>query len=117
MEKFHEWTDNQGSPEDAVDRDHLLDNVMLYWLTNSGASSARLYWESFRNPPFEVPQVPVGASVFPAEIMRPSRRWTEAHYGDRLVWFNEPARGGHFAALEVPDLLVEEIRSTFRSVR
>lgn len=117
VEKFHEWTDNQGSREDAVDRDRLLDNVMLYWLTNSGASSARLYWESFRNPPFEVPLVPVGASVFPAEIMRPSRRWAEAHYGDRLVWFGEPERGGHFAALEVPDLLVEEIRSTFRSVR
>jgi pimeloyl-ACP methyl ester carboxylesterase len=117
VEKFHAWTDNQGSPEDAVDRDRLLDNVMLYWLTNSGASSARLYWESFRNPPFDVPQVPVGASIFPAEIMRPSRRWAEAHYGDRLVWFNELDRGGHFAALEEPDLLVEEIRQTFRSVR
>ena len=117
VEKFHAWTDNDGHPEDAIDRDHLLDNVMLYWLTNSGASSARLYWESHRTPPFDVPQVPVGASVFPAEITRPSRRWVEHHYGDRLSHFGEPERGGHFAALEVPDLLVDEIRSTFRPLR
>lgn len=117
VEKFHAWTDNAGVPDDAVDRDRLLDNVMLYWLTNTGASSARLYWESFRDPPFEVPQVPVGCSIFPREIMRPSRRWAEAQYGDRLVWFNELDRGGHFAALEVPDLLVGEIRTTFRHQR
>ena len=114
VEKFHEWTDHGGDPLDAVDRDRLLDNVMLYWVTNSGASSARLYWESFRNPPFEIPQVPVGCSVFPREIIAPSLRWVEAHYGDRLVHFGQPAKGGHFAALEVPDLLVEEIRTTFR---
>jgi len=117
VEKFFEWTDNDGAPDDAVDRDRLLDNVMLYWLTNTGASSARLYWESFSNPPVERPQVPVGCSVFPREILRPSRRWAEAHYGDQLVWFNELGRGGHFAALEVPDLLVDEIRATFRKVR
>jgi epoxide hydrolase len=117
VEKFFEWTDNDGAPDDAVDRDRLLDNVMLYWLTNTGASSARLYWESFSNPPVERPTVPVGCSVFPREILRPSRRWAEAHYGDQLVWFNEPDRGGHFAALEAPDLLVEDIRATFRQVR
>jgi pimeloyl-ACP methyl ester carboxylesterase len=117
VEKFHEWTDNQGSPEDAVDRDRLLDNVMLYWLTNSGASSARLYWESFSSPPIERPQVPVGCAVFPHEILRPSRRWAEAHYGEQLIRFEELDRGGHFAALEVPDLLLEEIRATFRQVR
>jgi len=117
VEKFHEWTDNDGNPEDAVDRDHLLDNVMLYWLPNTGASSARLYWESFRSPVLEVPQVPVGCSIFPREIFRPSRRWSEAHFGDRLVRFNELDRGGHFAAFEVPDLFVDEVRATFRLMR
>ncbi len=117
VEKFHEWTDNDGSPEDAVDRDHLLDNVMLYWLPNTGASSARLYWESFRSPTLEVPQVPVGCSIFPHEIFRPSRRWAEAHFGDRLVRFNELDRGGHFAAFEVPELFVDEVRATFRLLR
>jgi epoxide hydrolase len=117
LEKFHAWTDNEGSPEDAVDRDRLLDNVMVYWLTNSAASSARLYWESYRSPPFEIPQVPVGCSVFPEEIMRPSRRWAEAQFGDRLVWFNELDRGGHFAAMEEPDLFVDEVRCAFRLMR
>jgi pimeloyl-ACP methyl ester carboxylesterase len=117
VEKFHEWTDNDGNLEDAVDRDHLLDNVMLYWLPNTGASSARLYWESFRSPVLEVPQVPVGCSIFPHEIFRPSRRWAEAHFGDRLVRFNELARGGHFAAFEVPDLFVDEVRATLRLLR
>jgi pimeloyl-ACP methyl ester carboxylesterase len=117
LEKFHAWTDNRGAPEDAVDRDRLLDNVMIYWLTNSAASSARLYWESYRSPPFEVPQVPVGCSVFPEEIMRPSRRWAEAHFGQRLVWFNELDRGGHFAAMEEPDLFVDEVRQAFRLMR
>ena len=117
VEKLHAWTDHQGDVEDAVDRDRILDDVMLYWLPNTGASSARLYWESFHQPPFEVPQVPVGCSIFPREILRPSRRWAEAHFGDRLVHFREMDRGGHFAALEVPDLLVEEIRTMFRAQR
>jgi pimeloyl-ACP methyl ester carboxylesterase len=117
VEKFHAWTDNDGNPEDAVDRDHLLDNVMLYWLPNTGASSARLYWESFRSPVLEVPQVPVGCSIFPHEIFRPSRRWAEAHFGDRLVRWNELDRGGHFAAFEVPEVFVDEVRATFRLLR
>jgi pimeloyl-ACP methyl ester carboxylesterase len=115
LEKFSAWTD--GSAEETVDRDRLLDNVMIYWLTNSAASSARLYWESHRSPPFEIPRVPVGCSVFPAEIMRPSRRWAEAQYGEGLVWFNELDRGGHFAAMEVPDLFVGEVRNAFRQMR
>lgn len=117
LEKFWAWTDNAGAPEDAIDRDALLDNVMLYWLTNSGASSARLYWESFRNPPAAVPTVPVGASVFPKEIFRTSRRWAEAHYGDVLIHFNELPAGGHFAAFEQPVAYVDEVRTCFRSLR
>ncbi len=117
VEKFHAWTDNGGLPDDAVDRDHLLDNVMLYWLPRTGASSARLYWESFRNPPFEIPQVPIGCSIFPNEIFRTSRRWAEAQFGDRLVHFDTLERGGHFAAFEVPETFVDQVRTCFRLMR
>lgn len=116
VEKYWAWTDNNGSPEDAMSRDELLDNVMLYWLPNTGASSARLYWESFSTPPFGLPQVPVGCSIFPQEIFRTSRRWAEKHFGS-LLHFNELDRGGHFAAFEEPDLYVDEVRTCFRSLR
>jgi pimeloyl-ACP methyl ester carboxylesterase len=116
VEKFREWTDCDGHPENAVCRDHLLDNVMLYWLPDTGASSARLYWESFRNPRLDPVPVPSGCTIFPREIMRPPRRWVEARYTDLRYW-NEVDKGGHFAALEQPALFVDEVRSFFRLVR
>jgi epoxide hydrolase len=116
LEKFHGWTDNDGTPESAVPRDQLLDNVMLYWLPGTGASSARLYWESFSDPPLGAVQVPVGASVFPKELFRTSRRWAEKHFGE-LIHFRELEHGGHFAAMEQPDLFVTEVRDCFRSLR
>jgi pimeloyl-ACP methyl ester carboxylesterase len=116
VEKFREWTDCDGHPENAVGRDHLLDNVMLYWLPDTGASSARLYWESFRNPRLDPVLVPSGCTIFPREIMRPPRRWVEARYTDLRYW-NEVDEGGHFAALEQPALFVDEVRSFFRLVR
>ena len=116
LEKFHAWTDNDGTPDSAVDRDQLLDNVMLYWLPATGASSARLYWESFNSPPFGEMQVPVGCSIFPHEIFRTSKRWAEKQFGE-LLHFNELDRGGHFAAMEEPDLYVTEVRDCFRSLR
>ncbi len=116
LEKFHAWTDNDGTPDSAVDRDQLLDNVMLYWLPATGASSARLYWESFNSPPFGEMQVPVGCSIFPKEIFRTSKRWAEKQFGE-LLHFNELDRGGHFAAMEEPDLYVTEVRDCFRSLR
>lgn len=116
LEKFHAWTDNDGTPESAVDRNELLDNVMLYWLPATGASSARLYWESFATPPFDRVQVPVGCSIFPKEIFRTSRRWAEKQFGE-LLHFNELDRGGHFAAMEQPELYVTEVRDCFRSLR
>ncbi len=116
LEKFHAWTDNDGTPDSAVDRDQLLDNVMLYWLPATGASSARLYWESFNSPPFGEMQVPVGCSIFPHEIFRTSKRWAEKQFGE-LLHFNELDRGGHFAAMEEPDLYVAEVRDCFRSLR
>ena len=116
LEKFWAWTDCNGHPENVLSRDELLDNVMLYWLTGSGASSARLYWESFRNPPMDEVKVPVGASIFPKEIFRTSRRWAEKHFGGLLYW-NELDEGGHFAAFEQPEVFVSEIRNCFRSLR
>ena len=77
LEKFYAWTDNNGSPEDILSRDELLDNVMVYWLTETAASSARIYWESFgKTRPGDV-HIPMGGSIFPKEIMRPSQRWAE----------------------------------------
>ena len=123
VEKFWAWTDHDGPLEDVLTRDELLDNLMLYWLPGTGASAARLYWESIRQvnewiagtnvSPVEVP---VGCSVFPRELQQPSRRWAEKRFADIRYW-NEPARGGHFAALEQPELFVEEIRAFFRLVR
>lgn len=116
LEKFWAWMDCDGHPENALTRDELLDNVMLYWLPATGASSARLYWESFRNIPFDPVRVPVGCSIFPKEIFRTSKRWAEKRFGELLYW-SELERGGHFAAFEVPDVYVQEVRNCFRKVR
>jgi pimeloyl-ACP methyl ester carboxylesterase len=117
VEKFREWTDCDGHPENAVSREHLIDNVLVYWLSNSGASSARLYWETSVNglDRGEV-SVPMGGSIFPKEIFRTSRRWASKRFTDIRYW-NELDRGGHFAALEQPELFVGELRSFFGLVR
>src|SRR5439155_9835167 len=101
VEKFWDWTDCDGHPENVLSRDQLLDNVMLYWLPGAGASSARLYWESFRNPQLEPIKTPTGCSIFPHEIIRLTRRWAEQRFSDIRYW-NELDKGGHFAAFEQP---------------
>jgi pimeloyl-ACP methyl ester carboxylesterase len=116
LEKFWSWTDCDGHPEKVLTRDELLDNVMLYWLPANAASSARLYWESFRTPPMDPIRVPVGCSIFPKEIFRTSRRWAEKRF-PRLVHFNELPKGGHFAAFEQPETFVREVRECFRKLR
>jgi pimeloyl-ACP methyl ester carboxylesterase len=116
VEKFREWTDCGGHPENVLTRDEILDNVMLYWLTATGASSARIYWESFGSYDFDPITVPVGASIFPKEIFRPSRRWAEPQFPDLRHW-HELDKGGHFASLEVPGSFVDELRTFFRLVR
>ena len=123
LEKFRSWTDCDGHPENVLTRDELLDNLMLYWLPGTGASSARLYWESMREvrerftrANTDVVAVPTGCSIFPKEIQRPSRRWAEKRFTDIRHW-NELDRGGHFAAFEQPELFVNEVRSFFRLVR
>ena len=123
VEKFWSWTDHPGSLEAVLSRDELLDNLMLYWLPGTGASAARLYWESIRQvnkwisgPSADTVDVPVGCSVFPRELQRPSRRWAARRFTDIRYW-NEPAQGGHFAAFEQPGLFAEEVRLFFRLVR
>jgi pimeloyl-ACP methyl ester carboxylesterase len=116
VEKFWAWTDCDGHPENVLTRDELLDNVMLYWLPATGASSARLYWESFRNVDFTEIAVPTGCSSFPKEIFRTSRRWAEGRFKDLRFW-SEPERGGHFAAFEQPERFVQDVRACFASMR
>ena len=116
VEKLYAWSDCDGHPENVFTRDRMLDNVMAYWLPAAGASSARLYWESFRGRHIDSIDIPVGCSVFPKEIFRPSRRWAEKQYTDIRYW-NEPERGGHFAAFERPVTFVDEVRAAFRSMR
>ena len=123
VEKFWAWTDCDGHPENVLTRDELLDNLMLYWLPRTGASSARLYWESLgqvneliTGPVHDLVEVPAGCSIFPKELQRPSRRWAEQRFRDIRHW-NELDRGGHFAAFEQPELFVDEVRAFFRQVR
>lgn len=116
LEKFWAWTDCNGHPENALSRDAMLDNIMLYWLTASGASSARLYWESFGSFSAGEVQTPTGCSIFPKEIFLCSRRWAENRYKNIIYW-NELDRGGHFAAFEQPALFVDELRNCFRLIR
>jgi len=123
VEKFWAWTDSDGDLERVLTRDELLDNLMLYWIPGTGASSARLYWESIRQVNEWISgeagdrvDVPTGCSIFPRELQRPSRRWAERRFRDIRYW-NEPDRGGHFAAFEQPELFVDEVRAFFRLVR
>jgi pimeloyl-ACP methyl ester carboxylesterase len=116
IEKFWSWMDCNGHPENVLTRDELLDNVMLYWLTNSAASSARLYWESFNKVARDPVKVPTGCSIFPKEIFRCSKRWAEKRF-EKLVHWNDLDKGGHFAAFEVPETFVNEVRTCFRHMR
>lgn len=115
-EKFHGWTDNNGNPEDALSYDQMLDNIMVYWLSASGASSARLYWESFKDMFTNPLDIAVGISIFPRELFRPSKRWSERVYKNLIHW-NDVDKGGHFAAFEQPELFVNEVRTCFGKVR
>jgi pimeloyl-ACP methyl ester carboxylesterase len=123
VEKLRAWTDCDGHPENALTRDEILDDVMLYWLPRTGASSARLYRESIAQvnewitgTTTDVVTVPTGCSIFPKELHRPSRRWAQKRFLDIRYW-NEPDRGGHFAAFEQLDLFVDEVRAFFALVR
>lgn len=120
VEKFKEWTDSTNFPEDAVDRDQMLTNVMLYWLTKTANSSARIYYEFAQSGQAwgktEPSTVPMGVAVFPRDIGLPIRRFAERD-NKNIVHWSEFDRGGHFAAMEEPDLLVNDIRKFFRRLR
>jgi pimeloyl-ACP methyl ester carboxylesterase len=111
-----------GQPSGGLTRDHILDNITVYWLTGTGASAARSYWESGRaqalaagQPPPQV-KLPVGFTTFPGEIFRAPRSWVEQGY-PTLTYFHEASRGGHFAAWEEPELFATEIRAAFKALR
>jgi pimeloyl-ACP methyl ester carboxylesterase len=111
-----------GNPSGGLTRDQILDNITLYWLTGTGASAARIYWEGARataaaagQTPPEV-TLPVAVTVFPGEIFKAPRSWAETVYPN-LIYFNEVDRGGHFAAWEEPEIFAEEMRAAFRSLR
>jgi microsomal epoxide hydrolase len=117
-EKFREWTDCDGDPETAIARDVLLTNTTVYWVTNTGGSSARLYYETAHSGRYGAGDrvtVPVGAAVFPKEIVRPIRRFAERTHN--IVQWSEFDRGGHFAAMEQGPTLVDDVRAFFRKVR
>ncbi|MET0899449.1 MAG: epoxide hydrolase family protein [Mycobacterium sp.] len=116
MEKFWAWTDCDGHPENVLTRDELLDNVMLYWCTGSGASSARLYWESFSSfGGHDRVELPTGIASFPKEIVRMPRRWCEDGYN--ITHWTDMPRGGHFGAFEQPGLYIDDVRAFFATLR
>ena len=112
-----------GKPSGNLTREHIVDNITLYWLTGTGASAARSYWEEGAEGARAAGQtptpvsVPVGFTTFPGEIWRTPRSWVERAYPDVPIYFNEVDKGGHFAAWEEPELFSEEIRAAFRPLR
>ena len=118
VEKFRAWCDCDGDVESIFTRDELLTNITIYWVTQTATSSARLYYES-RHAPTSRPmgriEVPTGAAIFPSELFISPRPWAEAQYN--ITHWIEMPRGGHFAALEQPELLVEDLRAFFRPLR
>jgi pimeloyl-ACP methyl ester carboxylesterase len=116
IEKFWSWMDCNGHPENVLSRDELLDNVMMYWATGSGASSARLYWESLSAfAKVARVEVPTGVAAFPKEVLPAPRRWCEPAYN--ITHWSDMPRGGHFAAFEQPELFVDDVRAFFATVR
>ncbi len=120
-DKFAAWTYSGGDPEKSLTRDEMLDDITLYWLTNTGTSSSRSYWDAAQGGggPFnaiDIPVVPVAVTVFPGEIYQAPRSWTEKSF-KKLVYWNVVDKGGHFAAWEEPELFATEIRAAFRSLR
>jgi len=121
-EKIAEWSDSNGVPERVLSRDAILNDITLYWLTNTGASSSRFYWENNNNNFSAETQktrdikVPVAITVFPHEIYRAPETWSKQAYPS-LYYYKQVSKGGHFAAWEQPQLFAEELRAVFKTVR
>ncbi|MBV8390051.1 MAG: epoxide hydrolase [Mucilaginibacter sp.] len=122
LDKFNDWTHSGGDASKVLTKDDMLDDITLYWLTNTGTSGARLYWENNNNNFNAVEQrtseitIPVAVTVFPGEIYQAPKSWTERAYSN-LIYFHEVDKGGHFAAWEQPQLFTEELRAAFKSLR
>ncbi|MFM0181994.1 epoxide hydrolase [Paraburkholderia aspalathi] len=116
-DKFADWTYSGGDPERSLTKDEMLDDITLYWLTNTSTSAAQLYWENNANNFNAVDiSIPAAVTIFPGEIYQAPRSWTERSY-HKLIYFNEVNKGGHFAAWEQPQLFSEELRASFKSLR
>lgn len=122
LDKFNEWTYSGGNAEKSLSKDEMLDDISLYWLTNTAVSSAQLYWENNNNN-FNANEqrtaeikIPVAVTIFPGEIYQAPKTWTERSYKN-LIYFNEVNKGGHFASWEEPQLFAEEMRAAFKSLR
>lgn len=122
LDKFNDWTYSGGNAEKVLTKDEILDDITLYWLTNTGNSSAQLYWENNNNNFNAVEQrtheisVPVAISVFPGEIYQAPKTWAEPAY-PKLIYFHEASNGGHFAQWEQPQIFAEELRAAFKTLR
>ena len=118
VEKFRTWSDCDGHPENVFTRDQLLTNVMLYWCTQTSASAARLYWEHQHHGAGagapEYVEVPTGIARYPKEVVRFPRSWVERRYN--VTYWSDMPRGGHFAAMEQPELFTDDLRNFFRTV-
>jgi epoxide hydrolase len=126
VDKFWAWSDHGGNLDNSFTKDELITNVMIYWVTETMPSSTRIYFESSHNPPRPASMTPfkssgkpapMGYALFPKEINVPPRAWVERSSGGKLFHWTEMPRGGHFAAMEQPKLLVEDVRAFFRKVR
>lgn len=118
LEKFKAWTDCDGHPENVISRDTMLDNISLYWFTATAASSARLYWESFKGllTDFTPVTVPAAYSCFPEDLFTMTERWARTRFAD-LRYYSRPDRGGHFPSLERPETFITEVRNGLRALR
>ncbi|MGD6742089.1 epoxide hydrolase family protein [Streptomyces sp. BH106] len=116
LDKFAEWTDTEDSPFETIPMDRILDDVTLYWLTRTGASAARIYYESHNalDPELRV-DVPAAITAYPRDVEKCPRPWAQERYRQIVRW-NEPEKGGHFAALEVPEYFVEDLRAGLAAV-
>ncbi|MEP7454115.1 epoxide hydrolase family protein [Phyllobacterium sp. SB3] len=117
-DKFATWTYSEKHPEKVLTQDEMLDDISLYWFTETGTSAAQIYWEDHSNNfnAINIPTLPVAVSVFPGEIYQAPKTWTERCYKN-LIYFNETDNGGHFAAWEQPAIFTNEVRAAFRSLR
>ncbi len=116
-DKLADWVFTRGEPEHSFSRDEILDNITLYWLTNTGTSSARIYWENNAgNAKLGSVSIPAAVTIFPGEVYRPPKSWAARAYHN-LIYYNQVDKGGHFAAWEEPDLFSAEVRAAFRPLR